>query len=657
MNTRILRRSGLASLVLLLIFGFCFAAGAQVTIRTTWQVPQGKLDKADQMWLAFGDAAQGLHSGTQFAIIWRQDTSGWFPVWKLSLIGLPEHMPAGYTTVPQGEGQVRADIATLPAPTTNHTYAVTLAYDRDNGAMGIAVTDQTAGRELMAIGLSVAPELDLTAPTSGGIMAGQTLTAPSTTQPYFTPLGVSWQFRRVAPGGAPAYMGPDPVVEAGDRIELELHLPTDARGAWTVYLQTPQAEVPLATVPGERGRHTVAVLDVSQELVGRQQLVLRYEDDGVVAQSYSQSFRGGRVAVRIAPPTIDAATQTISANVQITSTVPVALNLSIHAKLSQIAWNPSSLRYEETEVAVIHDAPSTPVDFARHPGPVDVEMRFAGPTQPGTYKLRYQVDHDLDPDIAFAADGGGHVLIIHDSQVQFTVATYNLWATTLWPAREPALRAVLKQMQPDIIALQELRPQTRAVLDDALPHHARVTDSFYGWATEGNIYWSTELFELVEHGAHDIGIYETYRRLFWVRLRVKQTGATLLVSTAHYTWDGHARIKAEGGRPRLEMAARTVAALDQLRQDGEPVIFMGDLNESGEAINILRIGGLIDSVGSRGEPLQPTHPADAGMSARLILDWQLYQGPLTILDSQVVDFFFEGMAPSDHKPVLVTYGM
>ncbi len=73
-----------------------------------------------------------------------------------------------------------------------------------------------------------------------------------------------------------------------------------------------------------------------------------------------------------------------------------------------------------------------------------------------------------------------------DTPLRFTVMTYNIWATTRWPDREQPLRRLLELHQPDILCLQELRPATRAVIDEALPGHGRVDDPFEGWIREGN---------------------------------------------------------------------------------------------------------------------------------------------------------------------------
>lgn len=242
--------------------------------------------------------------------------------------------------------------------------------------------------------------------------------------------------------------------------------------------------------------------------------------------------------------------------------------------------------------------------------------------------------------------------------VRFVVATYNIWGVNRWPEREEALRGFLTDVRPDILALQEFRPETRDVIDEELHDFERVDDPFEGWTREGNIYWYKGLFEKVEHGAEDIGILEPLRRLFWVRLRIVGTGRTIVVATAHYTWVGHKVERETHVNPRVAQAEKTIEALGRLVPPDEPLIFMGDLNESNNAIKKLREGGLTDCWRGRGTYPPPTHPAfPTAKGAPAVLDWQLYRGPLRPMVCEVVDYAKGDLAPSDHKPVLVAYSL
>ncbi len=256
---------------------------------------------------------------------------------------------------------------------------------------------------------------------------------------------------------------------------------------------------------------------------------------------------------------------------------------------------------------------------------------------------------------------------MRDIPIQFVVMTYNLWAYDRWPERADSLRSFLKSNTPDILGVQELRPETQKLLDDVLIEHQRVDDAFPGWTHEGNIYWHSAMFELVGFGSEEIGILEELRRLFWVRLRcVLAPERTILVATAHYTQPG-APAEYEGGiNPRHEQANRTVDALARLVQDDEPVLFMGDLNDFFHPLRILREAGLRDCFAGLQQTPKPTHPAMPTARSNYplmpwdtpkVYDWLMHRGPIKPKTCAVVDYFYGDLAPSDHKPVVATYAL
>ncbi len=242
--------------------------------------------------------------------------------------------------------------------------------------------------------------------------------------------------------------------------------------------------------------------------------------------------------------------------------------------------------------------------------------------------------------------------------IRFTVCTYNIWTNTRWPERRAALQGFAASHLPDLLCLQEVIPDSRAALDEVLlPTHQRVDDAFGGWSNEGNIYWNTALFELAAFGAEQIGILETLRRLFWVRLNLRDdSGRTLLVSTAHYTYSGHPEAIASEKNVRMPQARETVAALARVAQADEPTLFMGDLNDTNQPIHILRDGGLQDCFTALGRYAPHTWPAmPTSKGPQQTIDWMLHRGPIQPMTAEVVDYYLDDLAPSDHKPVLATY--
>ncbi len=240
---------------------------------------------------------------------------------------------------------------------------------------------------------------------------------------------------------------------------------------------------------------------------------------------------------------------------------------------------------------------------------------------------------------------------------RISACTYNIWTDTRWPERAPSLEAFARLVSPDVLCLQEVRPASLAVLDGALTKHQRVRDSFEGWATEGNIYWRDDLFQLDDFGAEEIGILEPLRRLFWVRLRPRdERGGTVVVATAHYTWHGHAECKETEKNVRIEQARRTVDSLAGIVRANERCLFMGDLNDSNEPILVLRDAGFVDCFSALGQHSAATYPAAPTASGvPQTIDWLMAKGPISAVLAHVVDFYDGDLAPSDHKPVMAVF--
>ena len=242
--------------------------------------------------------------------------------------------------------------------------------------------------------------------------------------------------------------------------------------------------------------------------------------------------------------------------------------------------------------------------------------------------------------------------------IRFVACTYNLWNDQRWPDRQEALKQFLEYHLPDILCVQELRPVTSDFVDGVLTGHQRIEDPFEGWHREGNIYWNKGMFELVEYGAEDIGMLEELRRLFWVRLRFRGADdtPTLFVATAHYTRMGHEVELRDGKNLRIPQARKTVEVLKALVPRDEALLFMGDLNDYWNPIDVLREGGLTDSFAALGRYAAPTWPAaPIAQGPPGSIDWIFHRGPIRPMTCDIADFFVGDLPPSDHKPVLATY--
>jgi hypothetical protein len=244
---------------------------------------------------------------------------------------------------------------------------------------------------------------------------------------------------------------------------------------------------------------------------------------------------------------------------------------------------------------------------------------------------------------------------------RFAAMTLNLWAHDRWPERQDAVTGLLTRRGPDVLALQEVRPDTLATVRAALPEDDAVEDDHPGWRREGNLLWDRRLFACEEHGAEplsNLSDYDHLRRVFWVRLRPLAVGAVpVVVASAHYSYPDSPGEAAGRFNPRIAQAQETVAALDRVAGDG-PCLFMGDLNDYRHPLRILVEGGFQHAAGALGVTLKPTHPAfPTAWDTPHVIDWQLHRGPVRPLATEVVDFFAGDFAPSDHKPLVTVYAL
>ncbi len=246
--------------------------------------------------------------------------------------------------------------------------------------------------------------------------------------------------------------------------------------------------------------------------------------------------------------------------------------------------------------------------------------------------------------------------------VRLSIVTYNIWQTNRWPERAPALERFLALFSPDILCLQELQSTTQAFLDEVLPAHSRIDDPLPGWTSEGNIYWKKSLFGLASYGVEEIGHVEPERRLFWARLRLKATGQTIFVSTAHLT-SPRRKEEAESGRsPRVGQLKRISKALTRLVEENEPAFFMGDMNDPRQPQPILSRAGFTSCFAALGLQSPPTfqcYPtaniAPGEQTITEAIDLIAANKHARAIAASVPHCFHGDIAPSDHWPVQAVY--
>jgi len=246
--------------------------------------------------------------------------------------------------------------------------------------------------------------------------------------------------------------------------------------------------------------------------------------------------------------------------------------------------------------------------------------------------------------------------------VRFSIVSYNIWNNQRWPDRADALGLFARRYWPDVLCVQELVPETRAFLDDALHAHTRVEDPFTGWATESNIWWRRDLFDYLEHGAAEFGC-KAYpnRRLFWVRLRPRSHPSSLVVATVHLTDFGTAHELETGESPRVAEAHRIVAALDEIVREQEAAVVVGDFNDALAPLVPLLIAGYTSCFGALDQIPPMTLPSSldrfggGGFASAFLLDWVLANHNLRALSASSPHIYANDIAPSDHWPVHAVY--
>jgi len=249
---------------------------------------------------------------------------------------------------------------------------------------------------------------------------------------------------------------------------------------------------------------------------------------------------------------------------------------------------------------------------------------------------------------------------------RFSLITFNVWNTEYLAIRQASLTGFLNTFQADVFCLQECCSEVLDIFDKTLITHDRIRDTFAGWTVEGNMYWNKSVFSYVSHGTVDIGLIETNRRLFWVKLKSIATGFVLVVGNCHYTWEGAQAEEDTGFSKRVDYSNKTAEWLKKFESDAgvDAVTFAGDLNDRYHPRRILRDkAGYVDSMGQLRLPMQTTWPTPSFRfeeteygGCDFSCDW-IFSHPsqLPVIGSQVLYYAKQSIYPSDHFPVLAFF--
>ena len=164
-------------------------------------------------------------------------------------------------------------------------------------------------------------------------------------------------------------------------------------------------------------------------------------------------------------------------------------------------------------------------------------------------------------------------------KIRFSIMTLNLWNTEKLEQRKSSIIEFFSIYRPDFLCIQELREETRNILDTVLFNYDRVHDSFIGWRDESNIYYNKELFDEVEHGRINLIMPEENRGLFYLRAKEKNSNKEIFISTIHLTHQGNADEINTSHSYRQDEAKIVASSLKELVSLKEPAIVCGDFND------------------------------------------------------------------------------
>ena len=238
--------------------------------------------------------------------------------------------------------------------------------------------------------------------------------------------------------------------------------------------------------------------------------------------------------------------------------------------------------------------------------------------------------------------------------MRFTVMTQNLWNTIRWDERKECVRSFFRLYSPDILCLQEVRPELLSWIDESLPDYSRIQDPFVGWTNEGSIYYKKSLFTEVCHGEVFLDMPEHDRRLFWARLK-NPDGHTIFVSTVHLTWQGNADEVATGMTYRHKESIIVGNALKELVLDGEGAIICGDFNDPLHPVETIKgITGMKEVfwiLGQMAPVTFPCSPPSEELNLVESIDKMMINDRLRVLMADSPHYRLAGAAASDHWSV------
>lgn len=262
--------------------------------------------------------------------------------------------------------------------------------------------------------------------------------------------------------------------------------------------------------------------------------------------------------------------------------------------------------------------------------------------------------------VAPTLDEPARPLVVMSFNVRYGTAADGLDA---WPLRSSALAARIREAAPDLLGVQEALDFQVEFLERELPTHVRLGQGRDGGdlGEHSALFVHRSRFEVLEHG--DFWLSETPERVAsvgwdaaltrmctWARLRERAGGREFSVWNTHFD---------HRGPLARERSAQLIAA--RVAQRGGAHIVLGDLNASEDEppLAALRAVGLVDSFRALHPNVSPAgtfHAFRGGLDGARI-DFVLATSEFTPLSASILSApSSNGRWPSDHHPVVVSYG-
>lgn len=250
--------------------------------------------------------------------------------------------------------------------------------------------------------------------------------------------------------------------------------------------------------------------------------------------------------------------------------------------------------------------------------------------------------------------------------------TYNIRLDTeadgenAWPHRRPAVAAMLRFYEPDIVGLQEVKVHQLEALEADLPAYRFIGVGRDDGVRAGEfspLAFLKERYELIGYGqfwlsetpaAPSVGFDAAFPRLVtWAHLEDRRTRAAILALNTHFD---HVGINA-----RLEGAKLIRAFILENRKPCEAAILVGDFNATSDEGSYKAItgegdGALVDARGlSRTPPFGPAgtfNGFDIFAKQSSPIDHIFVDKHARVARHGVITQHDEGRLPSDHYPVI-----